>query len=1069
MNASQEAIRYILDTHVMFNQLADLNKVELQSQFEKRSFAPGSLIATQGDPMEGMYYLYSGKVRVKKTSDGKRINLGVMEKDSSFGETALISETNWLYQVEAVEPTVIFFLPGLKIRKLLSEDKEMADLFKQEIGQIIISQSLRGILGEGKYSKEQFTKILQNIGVRNNASGKNIFTQGKEDPRLYYIEKGRVELVRNPIQGEPIVLDIVYQGSLIGEGAALLDLAGKGHQPYTAKVLSDATVLVIKQPEVQKILEINPALYESLKIRATYLQEKEKEEVGVRDRTEGVDQRVQLAAGVTEDEFLDIERTEKGGKKGEITKFPVVKQRDDNDCGAACLTAITNFYGKDFTLGQISELSNLSSAGVTPDTILAGAERLGYNASSYAITFEDLKKVKLPGIIGWEGYHYSVIYRVTDKLVYLSDPISGIRKIKREEFELSWTQAEVPGVETDPDKGVFIGLNPTVKFEHADPPKWPILHFLRYITPYKKYFFDALIASLILNLLGLATPLFIQTIIDTVVVHKDISLLNMMLGGMILVAVVRTITTVSQSLLLAHTTARIDMRMMSEFYRHVLSLPMSFFLTRNKGEILARFGENQKIRAIIAGSTITVILGVLMMFIYFFMMFGYSTKLSLVAIFFIPWYIVITLYFTPRIKAIAQKMFLTGAKSQSHLIESLNAIESIKATSNEYMARSRWEESFVENVNMGFQMQRLNLISSNLNQLVQLGSTVAILWVGANLVMEGEMTIGGLMGFQMLLGLVMGPVMQIVQLWNSSQDVRIAVERVTDVLVVDAEQEPVTDPEKLPSTFGDSVQGRIVFDKVNFSYSTAAGTENFIMKEFDLTIEPGQHVAFVGAAGCGKSTIAKMILGFNMPLPSGGACTIDGNDIRELDLATLRRNIGVVLQDGFLFGGSVAENIALGDPEPNIAQVKESARLAGADEFIQNMAMGYQTRIGEKGVAISGGQRQRICIARSIYRRPKIMLFDEATSALDNKTEALVQKNIDKILTNRTSITIAHRLTTITNSDFICFIKDGKVAEKGSHQELINPDYLRDKNYTGLYYELAQSQFNLPPLKLKTK
>jgi ATP-binding cassette, subfamily B, bacterial HlyB/CyaB len=593
------------------------------------------------------------------------------------------------------------------------------------------------------------------------------------------------------------------------------------------------------------------------------------------------------------------------------------------------------------------------------------------------------------------------------------------------------------------------------------------MHFLRYILPYKKYFFDALIASLLLNLLGLATPLFIQTIIDNVVVHKDVSLLNMMLGGMVLVAIVKTITTVSQSLLLAHTTARIDMRMMSEFYRHVLSLPMSFFLTRNKGEIMARFGENQKIRAIIAGSTITVILGVLMMFIYFFMMFGYSTKLSLVAIFFIPWYIFITLYFTPRIKAIAQKMFITGARSQSHLIESLNGIESIKATANEYLARSRWEEAFVENVNMGFQMQKLNLIANNLNQLVQLGSTVTILWVGANLVMAGEMTIGGLMGFQMLLGLVMGPVMQIVQLWNSSQDVRIAIDRVTDVLVVDSEQEPVTDPEKLPSTLSEGVQGRIVFDKVNFSYSTAAGTENFIMKEFELTIEPGQHVAFVGAAGCGKSTIAKMILGFNKPLPSGGTCYIDGKDIREVDLATLRRNIGVVLQDGFLFGGSVAENIALGDPEPNMTQVKESARLAGADEFIQNMAMGYQTRVGEKGVGVSGGQRQRICIARSIYRRPKIMLFDEATSALDNKTEALVQENINKILTNRTSITIAHRLTTITGSDFICFIKDGKVAEKGSHQELINQDYLRAKGYSGLYYELAAAQFGLPPLELE--
>lgn len=1065
MNATQEAIQYILETHIMFSQLPDRDKVELGSRFEQRTFDPGSVIAEQDLPMDGMFYLYAGKARIKQTSGGKRVSLGAMEKDASFGEASLIQEGVWPYQVVAEEPTTVFFLPTAGIRKLLPGNPEMARLFKQEVGYIFISQRLRGMLGNTPYTTEQFKEILHEIGVRNNAAGKNIFTQGKEDPRLYYLEKGAVDLVRQPLQGEPLVLDRVHGGSLVGEGGALLELAGKGHQPYTATVVSDVTVLVIRQPEVQKILAINPALHEELRLRAVYLKGKEDEEVRVRQRAEGVDHRIRLAAGVTEAEFLDLARSEKG-KKGEITRFPKVIQRDPSDCGAACITAIANFYGKDFSLGQIVELSNLSSAGVTPDAVLAGAERIGFSASAYAVNFDELKKVKLPGIIGWEGNHYAVVYRVTDKEVHLSDPARGILKLKRAEFERGWTQAQVPGVETDPDRGVFIGLVTTLKFDHAEPPKHPVFHFIRYILPYKKYFMDALIASLLLNFLGLASPLFIQTIVDNVVVHKDVSLLNMMLGGMVLVAVFRTMTTVAQSLLLAHTTARIDMRMMSEFYRHVLSLPMSFFLTRNKGEIMARFGENQKIRAIIAGSTITVILSTLMMFIYFFMMFGYSTQLSLVAMFFIPWYVVITLYFTPRIKKIAQERFVTGAKSQSYLIESLNAIESIKATANEYMARSRWEEAFVDNVNKGFEMQRLNLISNNLNQLISLSSTVAVLWVGANLVMEGEMTIGGLMGFQMLLGLVMGPIFQVVQLWNSSQDVRIAIERVTDVLDVPQEQESVTDPDKMPATMGDGMYGRIVFDKVDFGYTTTAGKENFIMKKFELTIEPGQHVAFVGSAGCGKSTIAKMVLGFNMPFPSGGTCYIDGKDIRELDLAALRRNIGVVLQDGFLFGGSVAENIALGDPEPNMVQVKEAARRAGADEFIQNMALGYQTRVGEKGVAVSGGQRQRICIARAIYRSPRIMLFDEATSALDNQTEALVQKNINEILVGRTSITIAHRLTTIVNSDFICFIRDGKVAEKGTHKELIDPDFLRAHGYTGLYYGLAASQFSLPPLNL---
>ena len=1066
MNATQEVIRHILDTHIMFSQLPDHDKEFLQTQFELRTFDAGVVIAEQDQPMEGFIYIHSGKVRLKRTADGKRASLGVQGKQASFGETALLQEDTWPYQIVAEEFfTTAFVMPALAVRRMLQGNPDMAHLFRTEVGYLLLAQSLRGMLGDVPYQAIDFVEILHQIGVKNIASGQAIYEQGLADPRLYYIEKGEVVLTRQPLDGPEVVLDHIHTGSLIGEGGALLELNATGIQPHTAKVVRDVTVLVIRQPEVARILAINPTLQGQLRQRALSLQDKEQEEVKARHRSEGVDQRVRLAAGVTEEEFRLLEKEEKG-KKLDIKTFPLVRQRASSDCGAACLTMICNHYGKEFKLGQIVELSNLSSPGVTPDSVIAGAERLGFNASAYALRYKDINQVKLPAIVGWEGHHYVVLYRVTDKLIYLVDPAKGHLKLTRQEFETGWTQAEVPGVTTDPDCGVLIALNPTLKFEHSVPPKWPIMHFVRYVLPYKRYFGDAMVAALLLNLLGLAAPLFTQTIVDTVVVHKDVSLLNMMLGGMILVAILKTVTTVSQSLLLAHTTTRIDIKMMSEFYRHVLSLPMSFFLTRNKGEILAGFGENQKIRGIIAGSTITVILSLLMMFLYFFMMFGYNVQLTLVSMLFIPLYVGITLYFTPRMKELSQQMFLSGAKSQSNLIESLNAIESIKATANEYMARARWEDAFVENVNRGFQMQRLSLISNNLNQLVQLGSTVAILWIGANQVMEGKMTVGELMGFQMLLGMVMGPVFQVVQLWNSSQDVRIAVDRVTDILNVKPEQEPVTSPDHLPATFGDSIKGRIVFDKVNFSYTTASGKESFIMKEFELTIEPGQHIAFVGAAGCGKSTIAKMILGFNMPLPSGGPCLIDGKDIRELDLAVLRNNIGVVLQDGFLFAGTVAENIALGDPEPNMLQVKDAGRKAGADEFIQKMTMGYQTLVGEKGVGVSGGQRQRICIARAIYRRPRIMLFDEATSALDNQTEALVQKNIDQILMGRTSITIAHRLTTVVNSHAICFIKDGKVAEKGTHQELIDPEYLRERGYTGLYYGLAAAQFGLPPLDL---
>jgi ATP-binding cassette subfamily B protein len=338
-----------------------------------------------------------------------------------------------------------------------------------------------------------------------------------------------------------------------------------------------------------------------------------------------------------------------------------------------------------------------------------------------------------------------------------------------------------------------------------------------------------------------------------------------------------------------------------------------------------------------------------------------------------------------------------------------------------------------------------------------------VLWIGANQVMAGDLSIGELMGFNMLTGMVIGPILQMVGLWNSLLEVRISVDRVGEILSVTPEQEPISSPDKIPASLS-NCRGKIEFRKVNFSY-VINDQENFVMRDFDLCIEPGQRIAFVGSSGCGKSTIAKMMLGFNMPI--NGECLIDGKEIRDVDLTSLRRNIGVVLQDSFIIAGTVAENIALGDPEPDLSAVAEAAKLAGAHEFIINYPVGYQTLIGEKGMGISGGQRQRVCIARALYRKPKILIFDEATSALDNESEKRIQENMQTILRGRTSITIAHRLSTIIDSDVICYIADGKVAEKGTHEQLTNKDYLKDMSYKGLYYKLAQPQFNLPLLDLE--
>ncbi len=1058
MISHREAIRYVLDTHIMFNILPDYDKERLEPLFELINFEENDLIADQGEPMDAMYFIYSGRVRLKELKNGKRVSLGELREEQTLGELSLIKPVEWPYRVMAANDVTTLKLPSESVRQLIEASPIMKDLFKRHIGFIELSYRLRGILGSAKYTPKQFSDILINLGIKKIPQNGKVFNEGDNDPRLYYIENGTVELSSvRLIKGEETKIEFerIYKGGILGEGGAL---SNNGVQPFTATALTDVTVLVIRQDEVVKILDINPELQEKLRERVKLQQRNIDAEISGRKRAEGVDLKIKLADAVTEEEFLA------GEQERDISKAPFVRQSDEIECIAACMTMAAKYYGKEFTLGQIQELANLSKARATPSDIISAAELLGYNSKAYALRYEDLEKAKLPGIVGWEGYHYCLVYSVKANKVHMADPAVGLVKIGREEFEEGWTGAEVSGVATAMDTGVFIALDPTQKFLESEPPKKPILHFLNYILPFKKYFGEGLIAALTINLLGLASPLFIQNIVDTVVVHKDVSLLNMMLAGMVLVAIFKTITNVSQNILLAHTAARIDIKLVSEFYRHVLSLPMTFFLTRNKGEILARFGENAKIRALIAGSTITAVMSTLMVAIYFLVMSAYNMKLTLIVMVFIPLSVSVTLYFSPKIKALAQQIFMTNSQVQSYLIESLNGIESLKATANEYMARARWENAVVDNVNTNFKSQRLNLTANSLNQLVNLSSTVAILWVGANQVMAGTMSVGELMGFNMLMGMVMGPIQQLVGLWYSSQNVRIAIDRVTDILNVQPEQQPVVSPENVPAVLN-NIRGEIAFHKVNFSY-VANEKRNHVMRDFELHINPGERVALVGPSGCGKSTIAKMILGFNMPM--SGECYIDGRDLKSLELNSLRRNIGVVLQDSFIFSGSVVENIALGDPEPNMQAVKEAARLAGADDFIINYPLGYQTLIGEKGMGISGGQRQRICIARSLYRKPKIMIFDEATSALDNESEARIQENMNSILAGRTSITIAHRLSTIINSDKICFIFEGKVAESGTHEELINPEYIKEKGYKGMYYQMAKTQFNLPPLEIET-
>jgi ATP-binding cassette subfamily B protein len=539
---------------------------------------------------------------------------------------------------------------------------------------------------------------------------------------------------------------------------------------------------------------------------------------------------------------------------------------------------------------------------------------------------------------------------------------------------------------------------------------------------------EVLAASLILSLFGLAMPLFTQMIVDRVLVSRSASLLNMLLGGMLIVIVFRALMTAIRRLLLIHISVHTDARLISDFMRHVFSLPMRFFDLRRVGDIVSRVSENEKIRSAMVGTIPGALLDVVLAVVYIAIMLSYSAPLTLIVLVVVALLVILVLSFTPAIRRNRKEHFSKHAAAWSYLIESVTGMGTVKSVSAEHKVRWQMESLFVDSLLTGRQGAQITIAYSSLATFLQTIGSTLFLWYGAHLVMDNAMSIGQMLAFIALAANVMGPALRLVDVWETLQDVRNAIDRLNDVF--DARPEERGDRALLSLK---SIDGRITFDEVEFRYSRSQDKPT--LSGVSLDILPGQTVAVVGRSGSGKSTLGKLVLG--LYAPAKGRVLIDGHDIRTLAPRSLRRRVGVVPQDVFLFSGTIRENIALSSPDAPFEQIVRASKMAGAHEFISGMGMGYDTKVGERGMSVSGGQRQRIALARALLCDPDILLLDEATSALDNESERLIQQNLDEATKDRTTIVIAHRLSTVRNADRIVVLDDGNIVEEGTHEELL--------------------------------
>ncbi len=689
------------------------------------------------------------------------------------------------------------------------------------------------------------------------------------------------------------------------------------------------------------------------------------------------------------------------------------------DTGLTCLLIICRFHGLPADAGQLRHRFARPGQGFGVVEILRTARLLGLRARRVRATVPRLERMPLPAIAQDKNGRFFILAGIDAGVeagadggrVLVQDPLQRRPEtLFGPEFEARWNGELILFTRRAGDPG---GGR---RFDF----KW----FLPAILKYRRLFGEVLMASFFLQVLALMTPLFFQVVIDKVLVHHGLTTLDVLAIGLLLVSLFEVVLGGLRTYLFSHTTQRIDVGLGAALFDHLQALPLSYFDARRVGDTVARVRELEHIRDFLTGSAVTLLIDLVFTVVFFAVMYHYSPLLTYIVLGAIPCYVLLSLIITPMLRVRVAEKFNRGAENQAFLVESISGIETLKAMAVAPQMQRRWEEQLAACVRAAFRTSTLTNIAGQCAAFIDKVVIVLTLWLGARLVIAGELSVGQLVAFNMLAARVSGPVLR---LWQDFQQVGISVARLGDVL--NAPREPGYTPNRgtLPA-----LRGQVSFQGVCFRYRPD-GAE--VLREVSLDIPAGQVIGIVGRSGSGKSTLAKLMQ--RLYVPERGRVMVDGMDLALVDPFWLRCRIGVVLQENILFNGTVRDNIALADPAMPMSRIIQAASLAGAHEFILQLPEGYDTRLGEHGGNLSGGQRQRIAIARALVTDPRILILDEATSALDYESERIIQDNMQRICSGRTVVIIAHRLSALRQATRIIYMEDGRIVEDGSPAALL--------------------------------
>lgn len=694
-----------------------------------------------------------------------------------------------------------------------------------------------------------------------------------------------------------------------------------------------------------------------------------------------------------------------------------------SDQGLAALVMLLRCHGIGAESGQIRHRCGTATIGITE--MLRCAKDLGLKARAPTTNWNRLASTPLPGIAALRDGGFLILGKVGEDKVLIQHPLSPRPEMMtRAQFEAAWD-------------GRLVLMARRAKLTDLTR-RFDITWFLGAIHKYRHLLGEVLVISFFLQLFALVTPLFFQVVIDKVLVHRSLSTLDVLMIGLVAISLFEGILGTLRTYLFAHTTNRIDVELGARLFRHLLALPIAYFQARRVGDSVARVRELENIRQFLTSSALTLVVDLFFTFVFLAVMFYYSPLLTFVVLGAFPFYIGISAGATPLFRRRLDEKFRRGSENQAFLVESVTGVETLKAMAVEPQMQRRWEEQLAGYVAASFRVISLSNTASQAVQVINKLVIAATLYFGAKLVIDGSLTVGELVAFNMLAARVSMPVLRLAQMYQDFHQARLSIDRLGDIL--NTMPEPSFSPGRaaLPA-----IRGQISLEHVTFRYRIDAPE---VLHDVSFSASPGQVVGIVGSSGSGKSTIAKLIQ--RLYVPESGRVLVDGVDLAMVDLAWLRRQIGIVLQENVLFNCSVRDNIALSDPTMSMERVIAAATLAGAHEFILELPEGYDTMIGERGSSLSGGQRQRIAIARALISDPRILIFDEATSALDYESERVIQQNMKQIASGRTVFVIAHRLSTVRNSDRIITVERGRIVEDGTHDELIRSN----GRYAKLHY-----------------